>query len=148
MPTNYPLWPDVPAVEDLLGFHEIAVPVVDTIGLERLDPVSIGVFGPWGSGKSTDCCQTRELLSNLRASRRANWWSFRTSSPTPIDVRPLARDLHLDDHVSGGSPEAASKRVSERRLVGEHTEKAHHRCRGGCCWRPQPANRRRFGRKR
>jgi hypothetical protein len=48
-----PLWPDHPSEEDLLGFADIAAPIVAAIRRERLDPVAIGVFGDWGSGKTT-----------------------------------------------------------------------------------------------
>lgn len=49
----YPLWSDNPSPADLVGFDAIAAPVIDAIGRARLDPVSVGLFGPWGSGKST-----------------------------------------------------------------------------------------------
>jgi hypothetical protein len=48
-----PLWPDNPSAQDLLGFSDIADPILDAVGRERLDPVAVGIFGDWGSGKST-----------------------------------------------------------------------------------------------
>jgi hypothetical protein len=48
-----PLWPDNPTALDLLGFADIAEPVLDAVGRERLDPVAVGIFGDWGSGKTT-----------------------------------------------------------------------------------------------
>jgi hypothetical protein len=47
------LWPDNPTALDLLGFADIAAPVMEAIGRQRLDPVAVGIFGDWGSGKST-----------------------------------------------------------------------------------------------
>ena len=47
------LWPDNPTALDLLGFEDIAAPVLEAIARERLDPVAVGVFGDWGSGKTT-----------------------------------------------------------------------------------------------
>jgi hypothetical protein len=47
------LWPDNPTAVDLLGFADIAAPVIEAIRRERLDPVAVGVFGDWGSGKTT-----------------------------------------------------------------------------------------------
>jgi GTPase SAR1 family protein len=47
------LWPDNPTPLDLLGFEDIAAPVLEAINRERLDPVAVGVFGDWGSGKTT-----------------------------------------------------------------------------------------------
>lgn len=48
-----PLWSDNPSPRDLLGFAEIAAPVLDALDREKLDPVAVGVFGDWGSGKTT-----------------------------------------------------------------------------------------------
>ena len=48
-----PLWPDHPSEQDLLGFADIAAPIAEAIRRERLDPVAVGVFGDWGSGKTT-----------------------------------------------------------------------------------------------
>jgi hypothetical protein len=47
------LWPDNPTAVDLLGFSDIAAPVLDAITRDRLDPVAVGIFGDWGSGKTT-----------------------------------------------------------------------------------------------
>jgi hypothetical protein len=47
------LWSDNPTALDLLGFGDIAAPVIEAINRERLDPVAVGVFGDWGSGKTT-----------------------------------------------------------------------------------------------
>jgi len=55
-----PLWPDNPTAQDLLGFADIVDPVEEALLRERLDPVALGVFGDWGSGKST-------ILEILRA---------------------------------------------------------------------------------
>jgi len=51
--TETPLWPDNPTAEDLLGFADIAEPVLEAIAREKLNPVTMGVFGDWGSGKTT-----------------------------------------------------------------------------------------------
>ena len=47
------LWADNPTALDLLGFADIAEPVLEAVARERLDPVAVGVFGDWGSGKTT-----------------------------------------------------------------------------------------------
>lgn len=44
---------DNPAVADLLDFSDLVHPVVEALNADHLDPVSIGLHGPWGSGKST-----------------------------------------------------------------------------------------------
>jgi KAP family P-loop domain len=52
-PSEIPLWPDNPTAQDLVGFADIAEPVSDAVRRERLDPVAVGIFGDWGSGKTT-----------------------------------------------------------------------------------------------
>ena len=52
-PSNLRLWADNPTTLDLLGFADIAEPVLEAVVRERLDPVAVGVFGDWGSGKTT-----------------------------------------------------------------------------------------------
>lgn len=57
-----PLWPDNPTAQDLLGFADIAEPMLEALMRERLDPLAVGVFGDWGSGKSTVLEILRERL--------------------------------------------------------------------------------------
>lgn len=52
-PSSLRLWADNPTALDLLGFADIAQPVLEAVARERLDPVAVGVFGDWGSGKTT-----------------------------------------------------------------------------------------------
>lgn len=51
--TTIALWDDNPTVVDLLGFATVASPVLKALETPDLDPVTIGIHGPWGSGKST-----------------------------------------------------------------------------------------------
>lgn len=51
--TPTPLWSDNPAERDVLGFSDIAAPALEALRREKLDPVTVGVIGWWGSGKST-----------------------------------------------------------------------------------------------
>lgn len=60
--TSTPLWPDNPTGQDLLGFADIVDPIVEALLRERLDPVALGVFRDWGSGKSTVLEILRERL--------------------------------------------------------------------------------------
>lgn len=47
------LWDDNPSRVDLLGFDAIAGPIREALTRHRLDPVCVGIFGPWGCGKTT-----------------------------------------------------------------------------------------------
>ncbi len=47
------LWDDNPSDVDLLGFDAVVEPVLAAIQAGDLDPLTIGIHGPWGGGKST-----------------------------------------------------------------------------------------------
>ncbi|WP_431858757.1 KAP family P-loop NTPase fold protein [Azospirillum sp.] len=47
------MWADVDTKQDFLNFSEVADLVVDVVGSPAMRPVSVGVFGTWGTGKST-----------------------------------------------------------------------------------------------
>lgn len=47
------LWSDEPASVDLLAFGAVAETAVEAVLDDGLDPIALGVSGPWGSGKST-----------------------------------------------------------------------------------------------
>lgn len=47
------MWSDNETSEDLLGFKVHAELLIDVINDEKILPVTIGVFGDWGSGKSS-----------------------------------------------------------------------------------------------
>jgi hypothetical protein len=47
------LWSDDPAPTDLLSFDAVAATVADALLDPELDPVALGLSGPWGSGKTT-----------------------------------------------------------------------------------------------
>ena len=47
------LWDDNPSDVDLLGFDAVVAPVLAALNAPNLDPLTIGIHGPWGSGKST-----------------------------------------------------------------------------------------------
>ena len=47
------LWSDEPSSIDLLAFGAIAETAVEAALDDALDPIALGISGPWGSGKST-----------------------------------------------------------------------------------------------
>ena len=47
------LWDDNPSDVDLLGFDAVVAPVLAALNAPNLDPLTVGLHGPWGSGKST-----------------------------------------------------------------------------------------------
>ena len=57
------MWADNETSEDLLGFKVHADLLIDVIKDDKVLPVSIGVFGDWGSGKSSILQIVRKELS-------------------------------------------------------------------------------------
>ncbi len=47
------LWNDNPSDVDLLGFDAVAAPILQALDAPDLDPLTVGIHGPWGGGKST-----------------------------------------------------------------------------------------------
>ena len=47
------LWSDEPSSVDLLAFDAVAETAVEAVLDDALDPIALGISGPWGSGKST-----------------------------------------------------------------------------------------------
>ena len=47
------MWADVESEVDYLNFTELAVLVAELLKEDELLPISIGVFGGWGTGKSS-----------------------------------------------------------------------------------------------
>lgn len=47
------LWSDEPSPIDLLAFGAVGETAVEAVLDDTLDPIALGVSGPWGSGKST-----------------------------------------------------------------------------------------------
>lgn len=62
------LWSDDPAKVDLLAATAIASTVADAVLDDALDPLSLGLSGPWGSGKTT----VLELLEAELAARSSD----------------------------------------------------------------------------
>ncbi|MFJ5536336.1 KAP family P-loop NTPase fold protein [Vreelandella titanicae] len=56
------MWPDKESSIDFLNFNEAAESIKDLITERELMPISIGVFGNWGAGKSTVLELTKKSL--------------------------------------------------------------------------------------
>lgn len=63
-PFDVKLWPDHEADADLLGFSHLADAVISCIDPDRLLPTTVGIFGDWGSGKSSLLNMVDQRLSS------------------------------------------------------------------------------------
>jgi len=59
------MWSDNETTEDLLGFKVHAELITEVVKDDLLLPITIGVFGDWGSGKSSILKITKEQLDEL-----------------------------------------------------------------------------------
>jgi predicted KAP-like P-loop ATPase len=84
---SLPLWSDNPAKADLLGFTDVSEPIAQAICRERLNPIAVGVAGPWGSGKIT--------VLNLLAAELAG-----DPRVLVVETSPWAYDPKLDVKVT------------------------------------------------
>lgn len=58
-----PLWSDNPTALDLLGFADVTLPIVEAVLREKLDPVTVGIEGDWGAGKTSMLALLAEELA-------------------------------------------------------------------------------------
>lgn len=65
------MWADVDTKKDFLNYGEAAAVVTDVIEDSRMLPTSIGVFGTWGTGKSTLLNILEEELQSRAETRTA-----------------------------------------------------------------------------
>src|SRR5438067_479106 len=56
------LWSDNETETDLLGFEQLVDAIADLVSAPYLLPLTIGVFGDWGSGKSSLMAMARKRL--------------------------------------------------------------------------------------
>ena len=113
--------PDNPADRDLLGLDAIAFAVTDVVCAENPEPITVGLHGPWGSGKSS-------LLGYVRAALKSrnttlvidiNPWEFDGREDVRGTVIATVLD-ELGDHSEAGVSEklkSLARRVSWSRAV-------------------------------
>ncbi len=71
------LWDDNPSEVDLLGFDAVVAPVLAAVAIPDLDPLTIGIHGPWGGGKSTVLgLLAGELAKGPYVVVRTNPWEY------------------------------------------------------------------------
>lgn len=110
-----PLFDDNPAARDLLGFTGVADAVVRVLTAGGLDPVTVGIQGAWGGGKSTVLNLVAEQLALIRHVLvvRVDPWEFDDSH----DVRGTVIALILNALEEQVSSEDADLEPSRRNEV-------------------------------
>jgi hypothetical protein len=105
------LWDDNPSEIDLLGFHTVAAPILAAVDAPDLDPITIGIHGPWGSGKST---VLKLLDERLGADSRyvlvsTNPWEYEDHDDVKGTLIAAVLDA-LEERASGEQPWAKQAR--------------------------------------
>ena len=97
---DIPLFDDNPTTTDRLGFSTLVEITVEALTRPALDPVCVGITGPWGSGKSSIVQQVEQSLSQ-------------DQNLLVVYVEPWAFDPNSDPkaHVIGDVLNAISERV-------------------------------------
>ena len=99
---DIPLFDDNPTTTDRLGFRALVEWTVGALTRPDLDPVCVGVTGPWGSGKSSIAQQVKDALAA-------------DAGALVIYVEPWAFDPSTDPkaHLIGDVLNAISEHVNE-----------------------------------
>jgi KAP family P-loop domain len=104
------LWSDDPATVDFLAAEAIAATVTDALLDDALDPLSLGLSGPWGSGKTTVLELVEADLAN-RSSSESKIVVVRTD-PWRYDPAVGAKESIITDVL--GQLEAELERVTPK----------------------------------
>ena len=113
--------PDNPADRDLLGLDAIARAVTDVVCAENPAPITVGLHGPWGSGKSSLLGYVRAALQHRNTTLviDVNPWEFDGREDVKGTVIATVLD-ELGDHSENGVAEKLKslvKRVSWSRAA-------------------------------
>jgi hypothetical protein len=117
------LWSDDPSATDLLAFDAVASTVADALLDDVLDPVALGLSGPWGSGKTTVLGLVEAAL-NDRASDKEQVLVIKTDpwryDPTTGAKESLIGEVlaSLADEIEQSEPASEDAKKKARALAG------------------------------
>lgn len=105
------LWDDNPSTLDFLGFSDILVPILAALDSHDLDPVTIGIHGPWGSGKSTLLNLLEDKLSteDRYVLVRTNPWEYEDHDDVKGNIITAVLDA-LEKRIKNDSSSAENLR--------------------------------------
>lgn len=117
-PSSAPaLWSDDPAETDLLSFDAVAATISDALLDRALDPVALGLSGPWGSGKTTVLGLVESELGE-RAEESAKVLVIKTD-PWRYDPNTGAKESLIDEVLT-----ALGKEIKESQSGTEDAKQA------------------------
>lgn len=102
------MWSDNEADFDLLNACHLVAAVTTTVTDERLLPLTLGVYGAWGSGKSSVILISRAVLEQDESilSVSFNGWQFEgyEDAKAALMYRPRRDPRPPDAVAEGGGP--------------------------------------------
>lgn len=106
---------DNPAVVDLLGLRPVARAVADIVCVNNGEPITVGLHGPWGSGKSSLLEQIRVELSDRDKTLIVdlNPWEFDDQD----DVKGTIIGSVLDALIKKADPDLKERLVGLMRRI-------------------------------
>src|SRR3954451_19189194 len=94
-----PLWSDNPGELDLLGFGDVTAPIAEAVLRDKLDPVTVGIQGDWGSGKTSMLRLLAEQLgddSNVVVVEPHPWEYDPATDPKATLIAEVLAALHAE----------------------------------------------------
>src|SRR4051812_40647071 len=121
------MWADADSKVDYLNFSEVAELAAEMVGTERLLPLSLGVFGTWGTGKSTILNLMRRELSDQKEKFlfvEFDAWLHQDYDDACAALMSVIAKALLDEAPEGLREKAASlfRRTNKLRLLGYAAE--------------------------
>lgn len=109
------MWSDAESKVDYLNFSEIAESIADIVCEPELLPISIGVFGNWGAGKSTILNLTKQAIENRELEQKQKFihinfdaWLFQGYDDARASILETISDRLLEEVKEN---ESLSKKV-------------------------------------
>lgn len=117
------MWADTETDTDFLNYSEIAELIVELIGDDKLLPLSLGVFGGWGIGKSSTLNLVDRLLSQNKDEYlivRFDAWLYQDFDDARAALMSVISSALIKAAPEGLQERAGKllKRVNKLRLLG------------------------------
>lgn len=123
------MWADADSKTDYLNFSEVAELAAELVGTERLLPMSLGIFGTWGTGKSSILNLMRTELSGKKDEFlfvEFDAWLYQDYDDARAALMSVIASALLDAVPEGYREKALSlwKRTNKLRVLGYLAEGA------------------------
>lgn len=123
------MWSDAESKVDYLNFSEIAESIADIVCEPELLPISVGVFGNWGAGKSTILNLTKQVIEDRELHQKKksihitfDAWLFQGYDDARASILETISDRLLvevkEDESLSKKIKSFTKRINILRVLG------------------------------